>query len=1054
MKNTKKLLILFSAILVLVATVFSAVVSASTVTSGAGTSIDEYTSKKVTAYFSFEDDTAVELVRGTGGIYPTSNSRPASNDIYTKEFSMHYFGIDYYNNFGPNFHSYAEPTVGDLDNVEETPANGYVAEFDVAFFNKTINDIVIVKDKKQLDVSFNRQDYLYVYALDENGEYKLDENGKYTFVQETDADGNLVFEPIYVPKTDEKNNVIYKAVFNGDKIVDAVPELTGTQAFYDEDSLILYDGPLYIKNTDGSYQMVCDIPSFPLQEVEIDGVKVKQYVRTVSKKTIDTALADSTNVAGAAEDGETPKYLLYVPVYKKQLDAEGNPIKVNKTFQGEFDGVGGGFSVQMQNDPATQNKGVVNLFKFDTNKTDKTVVLSISGTNKANIPESDKTHTFGANQWLHVTVQYDAQTMLTHIYVGKDDSTFISGNGEELVGRRLVGTLETQGINKEAGDIKIPIYPLTFRLGSSSQTGEVGLDNFIGYQGTTVHNPTYLTKLASYQQYLYVADALANEESVATDRYQSYLFLKSDANMQKVYTGAHYGVDANGEEIRAENISAEDKAKLDAARSTYKAFYNDEMDKSKDGVYDALIVSVKARNVEAYKEYVDLAVEIPRLIDNVETRKLRVSLAEKFVADAGSLIDTGDAVFIECRAKLAAIKATLDGDAAAYEFVRLMNIFDNSVAYGASLSRLQAHFNNASSYRDSITDYADLEGIEESAASYNALKAAVESYDSAASVMVDKTREINSVRFVSIINIMKQKTTGMWANDGEEVEDLWYRAYQILVSGEYNEDHDGFANAKVVFDLAHNYFWNALQEENIALLTSKLDSYNELPIDDYIGKAGICTYVDRFFEFNEIDIDLDNEDIKSIKARNESYKLQLETIVGDYKNLLVQNTTKFINVMQLAAQYSTYEELKPLFDEATSYYYTMNISGDGINECVEQYNVLAASMKAIEADSSMFVAIVNGEMGYTSLASITDKAELYRSLTACYACLRNLDLTYEGAAEAKAIYDAEYAEYTNEINVLNNQVDEAGNVSFAVRGNWDIDSIVAFVKNIINMIKE
>ncbi|MBQ3017221.1 MAG: hypothetical protein IJD79_10615 [Clostridia bacterium] len=1054
MKNTKKLLILFSAIIVLVATVFSAVVSASTVTSGAGTSIDEYTSKKVTAYFSFEDDVKVELVRGTGGIYGTSNSRPASNDIYTKEFSMHYFGIDYYNNNGDNKHCYAEPTVGDLDNVEETPANGYVAEFDIAFFNKSINDVVVVKDKKQFDVSVNRKDYLYVYALEDNGEYKLDENGKYTFVQETDADGKPVFEPVYIPKLDEKDNIVYKAVYDGENIVDAVPELTGTQAFYDEDSLILYDGPLYIKNTDGSYQMVCDLPTFPVIEKEIDGVKQKVYVRTVSKKTIDTTLADATNVAAPAGEGETPKYLLYVPVYKKQLDASGQPIKVNKTFQGEFDGVTGSFAVQMQNDPATQNKGSVGLFSFVTNKANRTVELSISGTNKAAIPDSDKKHTFGANQWLHVTVQYDAQTMLTHIYVGKDDSTFVSGDGEELTGRRLVGTVETQGVNNDAGGIKVPIYPLTFRLGSSSQVGEVGLDNFIGYQGTTVHNPTYLTKLALYNQYLYVADALANEESVATDRYQSYLFLKNDTNMQKVYTGSYYGVDANGEEIKAENLSAEDKAKLDAARSTYKSFYNDEMDKSKDGVYDALILSVKARNVELYKEYVDLAVEIPRLIDNVETRKLRVSLAEKFVADAGSLIDTGDPVFIACRAQIAAIKATLEGDSAAYEFVRLMTIFDNSVAYGASLSRLQVHFNNAASYRDSITNYEDFEGIEASLSSYNALKAAVESYDSAAGVMVDKTREINSVRFVSIVNIMKQKTTGMWANDSEEVEDLWYRAYQIIASGEYDAAHTGFADAKVVFDLAHNYFWNALQEENIALLTAKLDSYNALPIDDYIGKAGICTYVDRFFEFNAIDIDSDNEDIKSIKARNEAYKLQLETIVGDYKNLLVQNTTKFINVMQLAAQYSAYEDLKPLFDEATSYYYTMNITGDGINECVEQYNVLAASMKAIEADSSMFVAIVNGDMGYTPLANITDKAELYRSLTGCYACLGNLDLTYDGAAEAKAVYDAEYAEYTNEINVLNNQVDEAGNVSFAVRGNWDFDSIVAFVKNIINMIKE
>ena len=102
----------------------------------------------------------------------------------------------------------------------------------------------------------------------------------------------------------------------------------------------------------------------------------------------------------------------------------------------------------------------------------------------------------------------------------------------------------------------------------------------------------------------------------------------------------------------------------------------------------------------------------------------------------------------------------------------------------------------------------------------------------------------------------------------------------------------------------------------------------------------------------------------------------------------------------------------------------------------------------------MFVAVVNGERGYDALETASNRVELYRSLTACYSCLENLDTTYEGVAAAKAIYDAEYAEYTNSVNLLNTQIDQASDVAFSVRGNWDIDNIVAFVKNLIDTVKE
>ena len=65
-----------------------------------------------------------------------------------------------------------------------------------------------------------------------------------------------------------------------------------------------------------------------------------------------------------------------------------------------------------------------------------------------------------------------------------------------------------------------------------------------------------------------------------------------------------------------------------------------------------------------------------------------------------------------------------------------------------------------------------------------------------------------------------------------------------------------------------------------------------------------------------------------------------------------------------------------------------------------------------------------------------------------------LDLTYEGAAAAKAIYDAKYREYTNAANVANSQLDETTELVCSARGNWDFDGIVSFIKNLFDMIKE
>ena len=91
-----------------------------------------------------------------------------------------------------------------------------------------------------------------------------------------------------------------------------------------------------------------------------------------------------------------------------------------------------------------------------------------------------------------------------------------------------------------------------------------------------------------------------------------------------------------------------------------------------------------------------------------------------------------------------------------------------------------------------------------------------------------------------------------------------------------------------------------------------------------------------------------------------------------------------------------------------------------------------------------------GNKIYKPMNEIDNKNELYRSLTEAYLCFENLDITYPGAREAKAIYDAKYKEYNDNAIAVNKELASSEAVVYAVRGNWTFDTVVVFVKKLIN----
>ena len=975
MKTTKKLLMILCAITVLAATVFT--VASTALVAGEGTTMNEYLNMKKVSTEDYEDG-ACSVYSGVanlgnvpgqyqslvGKVHTISQARSSVAGIYDAPGtqSTKFYVIDYHYNTGTTMsHLYVQPKLGVLDNIDKTPVNGFVSEFDIAFFSpvetemqkktETVKDPVtgeeVTKFVTQTVYGDNGEPVIEpAWEIDPaTGEDKLDAEGNKIPIWEID-------EATGAPKLDE----------NGEKI---------------------------------------------------------QETRTQTTFVMTPVLVPMVDEAGN-------------PI----LDSNGNQVMGEKNKKLPFVGFGATFSVEMYN-THTYKDGSVGLLTFPTTAASATsegsIKIAVSGTNLlANAP----TYTFAPDTWQHITIQYDANNLLTSIYVGRDTDE----GGRILIA--TVSALDTSIDNK--GGAEGPVYPLQFRIGATTDKGIVGLDNFLSYQGKTVHDPDLIKEKMNNEQILiHFADILENENTAAVVRHQAFLDI-GEYVIDEFYIAT--------EDKYTFNPYDPTKAELFEACETYKKYKADT-----DGILSDLIASACEDNVKSFKQFVDNALGVARKLDNISTRQVRISMASDFLTSVGVYIDRTSQDFKDSNAALKALEAQVAADTAANEFVAAMKLFTSAVNYGASVSRITYHYNNALALRDSICDYNDIKTSDVNG--YNSLKEAVDAFDgneasgikSASDLIIEANLTYNSSRFVNIISILKNTTETDWKNDDGSIEKLWYLALNIERVEGVDVNYEGYASSKLIFDEIHKFFWAELQKRHIAVIEAKLDGYNGVN-SSYIDKAGICTYVDKYIDQNEADIDLENANLARLIEKNETYKEQLTTLVGDYKNLLTQNTTKFANAMKAATQFNTYAELKPLYEEATEYYYSMDIVGEGIEDYVALYEALRAQISAIEADSSMFVAIVeNGIDGVCApLAEITDKTELYVSLNACIAYTGNLDDTYEGVAAARATYDAKYAEYMGTVEMINGQLDQTLNTACAARGMWDIDAIVAFVNSLFD----
>jgi hypothetical protein len=276
-------------------------------------------------------------------------------------------------------------------------------------------------------------------------------------------------------------------------------------------------------------------------------------------------------------------------------------------------------------------------------------------------------------------------------------------------------------------------------------------------------------------------------------------------------------------------------------------------------------------------------------------------MADEFLTSVGTMINRADANYTDAIERLKVYRQQVTADINANSFVSNMTIFMRSVEYGATVDRLEAHYNNVKKYYDAgLTVPAEIQGTDSTG--YNNLVKALNNYlgsgtqSSAEELIALARKDENSVRFINIVNLIKVKSTGSWQGDvdaNNEVEDLWYRAFSILRDQPYNPEYEGFAAAEVVYTSANDFFYNKLQKEFISVIKAKLDTYNSAE-NSYIDKAGICKYVQFYVEQNATYIDEDNDAVFELVERADEYRRSLPAIESDYRDLLLQNTERFM----------------------------------------------------------------------------------------------------------------------------------------------------------------
>ena len=627
-------------------------------------------------------------------------------------------------------------------------------------------------------------------------------------------------------------------------------------------------------------------------------------------------------------------------------------------------------------------------------------------------------HVITPGEWTRIALAYDASKCTYSIYV----DGIIAEEGRDA---KINGT--------------ITWYLTALRVNSIRTDGEksVVMDNFAFYQGTALRTYDRYKNMSDEEKFAIYSDIYSNENMDPPVRLEAYE-LGANALIANYYNSS------------TNEYLTEDQEIIDIIQNRYLAFD-----------YDKVLAQYQEQLIFGLKERVDVLKLIERGFSTISTRTTTVSGIEAYITSAGSYMPKnntytvkdaeGNVISTFSFATLSAdIEATRSGVA---EDTVYKNFCAKMFRYQRASTSVakKRYYNEATQFREDAlfntsvvnnTEYNPANGVSGSLT----LSVAWNMYLGAAAEIDSMVRKDNAEVIVKCVETIKEyDTVEEWAANFEYVNGYVMIMREIINSGEYDENYEGFAVAKRFYDDVNAYCYSELQKMHVEILTAELDKFPLLTT--YIEKLGFCLFIDDYLADN--DIDYDNPDIKAVIERYEIYIADIGAAEKDYELVLEQNTIYFVNLVNELQTCVTFEDIRAKLNEASLYLHTMNNSDPAAERAIEIYERYDAKITGCEEALKQFT------IHTTLISTCITEDEMFETLVNCNLYRKDVQEIleavsdddsaeiYEKARTQLALYDAAYAVYNARISGTNLNITAALKLLGTLRDPAEIDNAIA-----------
>ena len=617
-------------------------------------------------------------------------------------------------------------------------------------------------------------------------------------------------------------------------------------------------------------------------------------------------------------------------------------------------------------------------------------------------------------EWMHITVVMNLETMMYELlvdYVSLGQRPIIAGQGtKEDICRYTALRFQTT---------KAPSYAC--------------YDNVQIYGGTSYRTLDYFDSMTSDQKFEHYANYALDESQDAVNRIFAYTTANNlipyittavdqelvakfksydESDIRAVASEEHignlqdivYNVDADA---LTSGTMSEQNASIATALSYIEAnrLYIDQSDPRFVAINEELVAAnEKIAWLKNLSEYIDLVARFHRATSHASLLRHYENVQEYYLICELNKADKAANAMIDPLATNFVKK--MNADASVIELVGAVDFISYYTEYVPARIQSQLYLENSNKILDCV-------GFIES--------------------IVPNKDELTKDEFIAEL--------GVKALENYDYVDAYMTVIRNLVNAEaYVPEVEGIDSALEIFNILDEIFFNRLQGIHYSVIKAQLDKY--AMTSSYIEKAGICAYVENYIINNAVDM-TDSLGVQYLYAL-EVYKAELATYKIDYEAILAANTESFLGIVRRMQTFVTYSELKPLYDLAIEkYYYNMNADSEEVKSAIAIFEKYEAQLTEWESNGAMLI-------GYSENLTARRQAQKYRALVNCSNYIDKVDTGVAGVAEVVELYYKTLAEYTESIEVVNDDISNVVDVVCSVRTESISSTILAIMKNLFN----